>query len=216
MTEKVRATISSAYRWRLGLIGLVCLVVGMWFCYDGSVAYPRQQKIGREFQQFKDEGKLEQWPDHARQQGWSIEDPGPPKKDSEIYLQLGLAAAIGPFGLLYMWWYVRSFWMWIEGDDEGLTTHTGQRARFDQIESLDKRRWKTKGIAVVRYKGDGGAGRLKLDDWIYNRQPTELLLRAVESHLEPEQFIGGEPEPPVDAEPAEPAEEPAEAGTPQA
>ena len=36
---------------------------------------------------------------------------------------------------------------WIESSDSGLTSSWGQSVDFDKIKSLDKRKWRNKGIA---------------------------------------------------------------------
>ena len=40
----VRATISSGYRWRLGLLTAMVLGFGVFFLYDGLVRYPKQRE----------------------------------------------------------------------------------------------------------------------------------------------------------------------------
>ncbi len=190
-----RANISPGYRWRLGLIGMVCTAFGLWALYDGAVAYPHQQRVATEFLEYKDTGRRDEWPDYARSQGWSIKDPGKPKKDGEIYLQYGMAAAVGPIGLLYLFGFFRSMNRWVDADENGLITSWGQQVPFEGIKSLDKNRWRSKGIAVVNYEDHGTGRRLMLDDWKFERPPTEALVRLVESHLDPEHIMGGEPEP---------------------
>ena len=192
-----KATISPAYRWRLGLIGFACLGIGVWSLYDGFVTYPRQKEIAETFLEFKErktENWQEEWEAHAEAKGWPIDDPGKPKSDWDITVQFIFAGITFPIGLVYMIAFIRAGGRWIDADDGGLNTSWGQRVPFDTIVSVNKARWQAKGIAVVHYQEGSRARRVVLDDWKYMRKPTTELLKLVESHLNPDQIHGGPPE----------------------
>jgi hypothetical protein len=200
----VRANISKGYIWRPGLIGAAALIFSAWFLYDGTVKYPRQLRIQEEYNQVVQEhpgDPVEQariWAEHAQANGWPTETPKTKMEENDIFTQKVLAAITAPVGLYFMLTFLMSLGRWIEADEQGVRTRSGQATRYDQIKSVDKSRWQSKGIAVVQYESDGQAGRITLDDWKFEREPTKRILEAIE-----ERMPGGEPAPapPEDATP---------------
>jgi len=54
------------------------------------------------------------------------------------------------------------------------------------IQAVDRRRWDRKGIAYVEYDlqtGNGGKGKFRLDDFVYDREPTDAIFRVIEHSL---------------------------------
>jgi hypothetical protein len=52
------------------------------------------------------------------------------------------------------------------------------------VESLDKRKWERKGIAWVNYRTENGKqGKLKLDDFVYEREPVDEIFKRIEQWL---------------------------------
>ena len=181
-----KTTISPSYRWRIGAVGLAMLAFGSWFLYDGMVAYPHKQNIQLEFQKVQKaypESWQPIWNELAADNGWSTSQPGEPMTDLDIYTQSVFAAICLPIGLLFGVGFIRAGRRWTAIDDQALTTHTGQQVAWDQITSIDKSRWETKGIAVVHYRQGDKVGRVVLDDWKFTREPTREILTQLETHL---------------------------------
>lgn len=199
----VTARISSRYLWWLGLIALFCVSFSLWFLYDGMVTYPRQRERGLAREKLKEEGGdwLREWRKLAKTKGWPVTDPGEPKSEGEIYSQLVLAALVGLPGLLCAVSFLRVRKRRIEMDETGLRASWGQRLEFDQITRLDKKKWKSKGIAKIHYEQDGRARRMVLDDWKFDDVATETILREVESRIDVGQIVGGPPQPPLEDAP---------------
>jgi len=191
MASEIQATMSPGYRWRLAIISLVLLGFGGWCLYDGLVKYPAQnrhieqsaQALTR-FQEEHSHNWQQLWTDHARAQGL-LEDPKSETyyNDWDIYTQYIMAALTLPAGLLVGLAYLRGRGRWIAMDQQGLRTSWGQTAPWDSIRELDKARWKSKGIAVVRYDDRGSLRRITLDDWKYQRDPITAMVARVEAHL---------------------------------
>ena len=208
--------------WRLGISALAFLGVALWFLIDGTITYPNQQKRAQEYQREyqrleKDEGlseeeRLSKWKEIAKQRGWPEKKPDEPKTDAEIYVQLVIAALASVPGLLYAVAFLRARRRWIELEETGLRTSWGRQLEFGQIVSLNKKKWKTKGIAKITYRQNGRKRRVVLDDWKYDAEPTKAILCEVESHLDASQIVGGPPEPPP--EPAAEDERPEDDPTP--
>lgn len=204
------AKTSSRYLYWLGFIALFCVGFALWFLYDGTITYPRQRERAQTYEKLMKEGRGSEWAEVAGEHGWSTDDPGKPRSEVEIDAQLVYGAIAGVPGLFCVFVLLRVRGRWIELDETGLRTSRGRRVEFDQITTLDKKKWKTKGIARIGYRQGGRKRRLVLDDWKYDDAPTAAILREVEARIDPSQIIGGAPEPLDEEEP------PHDEGPPQA
>ena len=191
----MKANIDRKFLWRSGLTPLPFLGLALWFLYDGVITYPRQRERALTYQELKEEDRIGEWQEIAKQHGWPFEDPGKPKKEFEIYSQLVLAALLGLPGLLCSFSFIRTRGRWIEANETGLRTSWGRELEFGQIVWLSKKKWKSKGIAKITYRQNGRRRRLVLDDWKYDAESTRAILRKIESHLDVSQIVGGAPEP---------------------
>ena len=198
----LRADVNPKFYWRFALIGVVSLGMAGWFLYDGSIAWPEQRVRGLKYQEIMEDttiadgDKLNVWFQAAEEQGWPPDNPGKPRDEGEIFFQFvmsGIAAVVG-VGFLYPVFASRGRWM--EADDKGITTSWGQQMEFAHMVELDKRQWRNKGIARVRYEVDGKRYKMILDDCKFDRPATNKMLRQVEGILGAERIKGGPPEPP--------------------
>lgn len=173
-----KATVSSAYRWRLGVIAIALLAFAGWFLYDGLVGYPKQQVVREAFAQIKTDHPDDwqtKWLERAQIEGWSTEQPDPPFSDWDIKAQFFYAAPCLVLGLIFGFSYLRAGGRWVASDESGLKTSAGQEVAWNQIESVDSSRWASKGIAVVNYKNNKGEGRITLDDWKCDTEATKQI-----------------------------------------
>lgn len=149
---------NTRYVFCLGLIGM-----GLWFAYDGWVRYPREQAMHRENPK-----------------------TGKPHTDTDIKLQKVLGTTLPPAGILFLGWTLyRSRGAYrLAGNVLSVPGHPD--VPLDAIRAMDKSRWDRKGIACVDYEVDapaGAAGRITLDDFIYERPPTDRIVERIEAHL---------------------------------
>ena len=168
------------------VIGLVALFMGFYFLYDGAIGYPATQHIQLEYLWIKEQHQNEyqqHWVELAQTNGWSIEDPGPPMSTWDIYTQYIIAAVLLPVGLIVLTFFLLNLRKWVEMDEHGLRDHTRRGIPWDQIQSMDKTRWKTKGIAVVSFQHDGRQRRLVLEDWKYDRKPIDRIVDRIDQQL---------------------------------
>jgi hypothetical protein len=143
----------------------------------------------------------EDWKKYAASKGWPEgvpldKDTNEPKK---IYAINGQYIWVCVAGLAALGFLSRLGYMlgrWVESDDEGLQNKAGQQAKYSDITQLDKKRWQSKGIAFVHYQSGGGAGKIRLDDFYYDRPNTKAIVRQVEAHIDPTKIANGKPEPP--------------------
>ncbi len=185
----VRAKISKGYIWRPGVIGAMMLGFCGWFLYDGTVAYPLQQKIWNAYNQVVQDNPgdpIEQarlWAEHAAAQGWPTGTPKKKVEDKDILTQKVIAGITAPIGLYFMATFLMARGRWVEADERAVSTSSGQRTDYASIKSVDTSRWQRKGIAVVHYESDGQGGRIILDDWKFEREPTKRIFEAIEERM---------------------------------
>jgi len=132
---------------------------------------------------------------------WSTEYPGEPKNPYAIDQQFYMAAGIVPFSLFFLFTLLRQRNAWVEGDENGLRNSRNASLRFENIDRFDKKRWDKKGIAWIHYTVEGSKKRFLLDDCNFDYKPIRAIVRLVESQIDREMILGGEPEPPEKPDP---------------
>jgi hypothetical protein len=183
----IRTVTDPRYYRRFIIIGLAALGFSLWCLYDGAIGYPKQRE--RAYAQFKEavgENRLDEWEQYVEQTGV--------KGEGDIMMQYIMAAVTGAIGL----WMLTGVWLargrWIEASDVGLTSSWGQSLNFNQVVSLDKRKWRSKGIAKITYNDNGRKRRFILDDYKFDRATTGQILRDLEGKIDHERITGGPPE----------------------
>lgn len=190
-------------------MGIVAIGFGLWSLYDGMVKYPAQRVRG--FDEFKvdykslfedsqvkamnvdefeqkanAESRLE-WSKYMHERGF--------KSIPEIFTQYVQAAVAGLVGLFLLSIPIRARGRWIEANESGITSSWGQSFQYDEVEQLNKRRWRDKGIAKVTYVTDGRRQTFVIDDFKFVREQTDQILFELEQRIEFERITGGPPEP---------------------
>ncbi len=191
---QLTAKSSKSFLFRLSLLALFCIGGSLWFLYDGTVTYPQQRQRALKYIEMKENDQLDQWRTYAAEQGWPTDDPGKPKDEIDFYKQYVLAGIVAPFGLLFLFLLIRACRRWIELNETGIRTSWGRQLKFDQIVALNKKKWKTKGIAKIIYSDNGRKRRVVLDDCKYAVEPTKAILLEVESRIGYDKIVGGPPE----------------------
>lgn len=192
----LRANFQSSYLTRYTLLAAVCLGMCAWFAYDGFVAYPKKLVVAEAFEEVADLSGPEledRWNEITSEKGWNSRRPE--KKAEEIrsditqqYFWSALTFALGVPALVLLF---RSRGSWVQRTDDGLETSWGQKVRFADVQSLNKRRWEKKGIARAVYL-DGEATRyFTFDDFKFEREPLGRILRDLEDTLTDDQVTGG-------------------------
>ncbi|HUS39668.1 MAG TPA: hypothetical protein VMX74_09470 [Pirellulales bacterium] len=196
----VRTNIAKGFLFRLAAVAFVGIGFALWALYDGAIGYPYQQKRGEKYHELMGEDEemseeeLAKWDVVATENGWQLDDPGPPKTKFDIAGQFVMVGLAAPFGILFLYFFVRNYGRWIEATEQGLHTSWKQEFRYDQIETLNKRHWKKKGIAKITYSDNGRKRQFVLDDFKYDFDATKKILIAVEAQLDMDQFVDGLPQ----------------------
>jgi hypothetical protein len=179
-------------------MGIAALGFAVFCLYDGTIRYPHRQERALAFKKLFDEGRANEWDAYATERGWRTSFPGDPKAEDEykgsIMMQFFMAAVTGVVGLWLLWWVWRARGTWIESSDTGITSSWGQTLKYDQVVSVDKRKWRSKGIAKVMYSDNGRKRRFIVDDYKFDRHPTGEVLRDLEANIDPALITGGPPE----------------------
>ena len=142
----------------LFVVGMIAMAA--WFGYDGWVRYPRERDLHRQNPK-----------------------AGAPHSDTDIYLQKVLASALPPAALLFLGWtlYNTRGAYRLRGDVLSVPGHPD--VPLDAVRAIDKSKWDRKGIAYVEYDVDGRPGQLRLDDFLYERTPTDQIVERIDSRL---------------------------------
>ena len=172
-----------------------------YFLYDGYVGYPYKREIARQFAQFEEEKKTDQWKAYALEKGWPDGSNGPPGhafSDWDIRTQKIIGYLLLPWSVLMWVSLLRLTGRRIESDQGVLTASWGPRVPYDAITSLNLNRWKTKGIAVAHYNDESGkTQRFVLDNFKYTRGEITAMVEEIESGLDPDKIISNESKPPA-------------------
>lgn len=177
---QIKATISPGFMARLIAVAVITLILGLYFCYDGFIGYPHQRKVALTYEQFQNEGRVDQWPKYAEAQGWEV-TPESPKSNSDIMLQRLLGGFALPIGLLFGIATLRSLGRYVACDEQqGISNGKYSMVPFESMTKLDKSRWQKKGIVIVHFDLNKKHGKIVLDDWKMDTENTEKILRIIE------------------------------------
>ncbi len=87
------------------------------------------------------------------------------------------------------WVLLRTLRRTIEADAGGLTAADGRRIEFRQFDRLDKRKWKSKGLAYAWFDAGGSRRRIRIDGLTYggfrkeDGEPAERLMQRLEANF---------------------------------
>jgi hypothetical protein len=211
----LRADYDPKFYRRFWFMGVIAFGFALWSLYDGMIGYPHQRERALALQELMEQKRLDDWDELTQERGWARSTAGldTPKTEGEIIVQYVMAAIAGAIGLLLVSLPLRARGRWIESTEEGINSSWGQSFRFDQVQELNKRQWRSKGIAKVTYLDGARKRKFVIDDYKFDRYPTDAILYELEQHIDPQQITGGPPEPPSEATTDEPVDADAEQPT---
>ncbi len=104
---------------------------------------------------------------------WDI-DPGeePMNKDKirEQFIALGVTLILVSITLFF---FIRTMCRKMEADHEALYTQEGKKILYSDMVRVDKRKWDTKGIALIYYTQGGEEKKAKVDGMVYGQFKEE-------------------------------------------
>ena len=170
------------YRAKRLAITLMLVGMGGWFAYDGFVAWPRQnEKIERLKKDKEAAGKAENEAEVRRLDA----ELGKLTfhNDTDIMVQKALAFSLPPLGLLVLAWSLYNSRGQYRLENNVIHAPGHPPVPLDAITAIDKTDWDRKGIADIEYELPTHAkGTLRLDDFIYDRDPTDAIFKRVEEY----------------------------------
>ncbi len=220
---QIRAENDPRYSRKFLIMGICALGFAMYCLYDGLVGYPARRETG--FAEFKTDypksftddrhkgmtvAEFEVVAEPEQRHDWDhySHDRDIPSRP-DVAMQFIMATVTTIAGLVLVSIPLRARGRWVEFSDAGLTSSWGQSFRCDEVELVNKRKWRGKGIATITYVAGGRRRNFVLDDYKFERYPTDAILYALEQRIDPERIVNGPPEP----EPEGPVEEVINAAT---
>jgi len=153
-----------------GLIPVFLLGFSLWFLWDGFIGFPRSNERFTQHSRLKD--KPGEWEKYCSQKGWTTEPPHRLYEKGDLIGQFAFAGFTGVMGILSLVFWLRARKSVIRTEEQAVFTPSGKRVPYESITEIDRRKWKSKGLATVFYTLDGAKGRFVLDDAKY--EPTAL------------------------------------------
>jgi hypothetical protein len=178
------------YRNTRYIMAALTVLMGFWFGYDGFVRWPAENE------QIKNiESEISsQDPATAAHSAALLKDHSK-HTQMDILLQRVLAFSLPPLGILLLVWALFNSRGEYRLADDTLYLPGHPPIPLASIRELDQTAWDRKGIARVSYElSDARTGTAKLDDFVYDRDPTDKIYDQIKLHLQPP--------PPVPSEPA--------------
>lgn len=172
------------------MIAAFIFAASSWFLYDGLIGYPKNNERAEVYlplkEQYEDDKKqLEtEWAAIREERGWGGKTPKKIYSQQDILTQF-IFAAVGYLGFLatigyYFWSLPRT----LHFENDQLTLPGGRVIDIHTIKNIDKRAWKSKGIAKVRYQAAPGKfEKVQLDD--YKFIGTAEILDEIQARLQP-------------------------------
>lgn len=164
-------------------VAIFLIAIGAWFFFDGLVGYPRSNERFLAHQGYEQDNRLSEWPAYAKSRGWVEKPPEKLFKPQDVigqYVFGSLGALIGAIVLAY--WFTQKGRV-LRTDEDVVYTPAGTRVPFEAVTGIGKKRWDSKGIAVVRYTLEGRKGEFIVDDYKFETEPTRKILREIEEKL---------------------------------
>lgn len=156
------------------------------------------------------------WEEKASAEGWPKEPFEKLRKDGDILFSHVCGYLTGIAGVWFLLTVYRTNGRWFELNENGINSRWGESFALDQITEVDKKQWRDKGIARLRYKGKGGRRKtFVVDDYKYHKKTTDRILWRIENEVGFDKLVNGKPGPDPDAPPVveQPAEQAAQPAT---
>jgi hypothetical protein len=181
-TGPIVAHASTEYRVKRGIIVLMLVGMGVWFAYDGWYNWPRENQ--RIAQLKSDIAGARKANDEPTVRKLTVEiNSLTAHTDLSLHLQKVLAVGLPPLGLFVLFWSLYHSRGQYRLEQNTLHVPGHPPIPLDTIRSIDRTDWDRKGIAYLNYElinGKGGSARL--DDFIYQRQPTDEIFARIEDY----------------------------------
>jgi hypothetical protein len=162
------------YRNTRYLMVAILVLYGAWSLYDGFVKWPLNNYIAT-----LPKGMVDS---ESGRVGEGLEKG--PHTDLDIALNKGLGIALPPLGIALLVWFLYQSRGAYRFENGTLHVPGHPPVKLDEVVAIDKSKWDRKGIAIIEYATASGAkGSLKLDDFVYDRTPTDEIFKIIDDHV---------------------------------
>ena len=118
-------------------------------------------------------GATKLWEDYSGKREWSAETEEKPFDEGKISVQFIAMTVCGVLILITLFFLIRTMRRKISADEEALHIQDGKRIPYADMLRIDKRKWDTKGLALVHYKDRGSEKTAKIDGMVYGQFKEE-------------------------------------------
>ena len=190
---------STEYRVKRFIMVFILVGAGCWFGYDGFYGYPAENKKVADVEAQLATARAAAKPDETELTRLEGQLKTLKKHtDTDIRWQRNLFFMLPPVGLAVLIFALYNSRGRYHLQNDVLSVPGHPPVPLDAITAIDKTHWDRKGIAWLDYElPNGKIGRLRLDDFIYQRVPTDDIYKRVE-----EVTGTAEDAPPSDAAPS--------------
>ena len=174
------------YRWTRYLISIGLLIgYGSLFIRDGFFTWPRELERAKQ---------LEEIGSHAEVK---------PHSETDVMINRALGLTMPPLGMALLVWTLYNSRGQYRLSGHTLYVPGHPPVPLDAIIKIDKTLWDKKGIALIEYAlpaPEGAADstprsrELELDDFVYDRDPTDDILERIEQIIAPPEDEAPAPE----------------------
>lgn len=173
------------YRNARYLMFTIIVAMGLWFIYDGFVAYPEQNRQYDELEKRLSELSRDPQSDEATKLSMTLKLKGMSRHDDfSILLQKLLGFTLPPVGIGLLVYWIRKSRGEIRLENGVFTLPGCPPIPLSSIDELDKELWDRKGIATVYYTLENNqTGKFQLDDFVYQAHPIRAMVKAIEAEL---------------------------------
>jgi hypothetical protein len=181
--EVITAKAATYYRMTRYIMFAMLVGFGVWFAYDGYVGWPRDNErfaaLSLQIDQANAAKDMTRVGELSTQRS-ELKQHTP----TDIRLQKVLAFVMPVLGIGALCWALYNSRGAYRLAGDRLLTPGHPEVPLDRIVRIDRGLWDRKGIAYVYYDlGGAGEKRLKLDDFVYDRKPTDDIFERVERYV---------------------------------
>jgi hypothetical protein len=171
---------STWYRTKWCLMAIALVAWGGWSLYDGYKKYPEDNaEIARLKKLIHDKPKDDPEVTKYEAKLRTLKE----YTNTDIFLNQALGWALPPIGVLLLAYLLYNSRGEYRLRNDVLNVPGHPPVPLTAVNSLDKAKWDRKGIAYVHYAlQNGKRGKFRLDDFIYDREPTDEIFKRIEEH----------------------------------
>jgi hypothetical protein len=182
--QPIAARYGRYYRNTRYIMTAVTIVMGFWFLYDGFVRYPAENAKIDELSQQRDAAQARSDDAELSRIGTELKAHSYHSK-TDLLIQRLLAFGLPPLGLLLLIWALYNSRGEYRLADDILYVPGHPPVPLAAVRELDETLWDRKGIALLKYTlASGESGRVKLDDFVYDRVPTDRIYEQIRASMQ--------------------------------